>query len=102
MPVDLAGAWRLADAGRYDEALNACRTVLAAGTPSADLFALLGVVHQAKGDPAEAIAAFTRALYLRPDHRDALIHLALLYQAQGQPQQAAAVRRRLARLPGDH
>lgn len=100
-PPDLDQARRLADAGRYDDALAVCRAAQAAAPPSADLFALLGLIHQARGEPADAIAAFHKALYLRPDHREALTHLSLLLQAQGQPQQAAAVLRRLARLPGD-
>lgn len=95
----LVEARRLADAGRYDEALGLCRDALPRFTSAADLHTLLGTLEQARGHTPAATAAFTRALYLQPDHRDALTHLALLYEALGDAPRALALRRRLARLP---
>ena len=91
----LARARRLADVGRLDEALAACRACL--GGPSADLFALLGVLHQARGEADEAARCFERALYLEPGHRDALTHLMLLRRERGDHAQAALLQRRLGR-----
>ena len=42
--------------------------------------------------------AFRKALYLAPDHPDALSHLVVLAERRGDADQAAALRRRLARL----
>jgi chemotaxis protein methyltransferase WspC len=90
----------LADAGRLDEALAACEAHLASG-PSADCFSLLGVIQQARGDRDAAAAAFRKALYLDPDHREALTHAMLQSDREGDTGRAAALRARLARTGGE-
>jgi chemotaxis protein methyltransferase WspC len=93
----LTRARSLADAGRLDEALAA----LPQAPPSADGYSLLGVIQQARGDRAAAAAAFRKALYLDPGHREALTHAMLLAAERGDAGQAAALRERLARIgPG--
>jgi chemotaxis protein methyltransferase WspC len=92
----LARARQSADAGRLDEALARCGELLAAG-PSAEVYSLMGVVHQARQERPEAARCFERALYLQPDHAEALEHLMLLYQLQGDGPRAALLRRRLLR-----
>jgi chemotaxis protein methyltransferase WspC len=97
----LAQARSQADAGQLGEALALCQAQLAGGGVSANLYSLLGVIHEARHEPAEALRCFRKALYLRPDHREALMHLMLLCQQQGNIAQAELLRRRLERLgPG--
>lgn len=88
-----------ADQGRYDEALTLCQAIEQRLGPSADLYTLMGIVHHGREDDGEAGRYFTRALYLAPEHREALMHLMLLSQLQGAHERAAALRRRLERLP---
>jgi chemotaxis protein methyltransferase WspC len=92
----LAAARELADGGRLDEARELCERVIATG-PSAMLFGLLGVIHLAAGRREEAVEAFRKALYLDPDHPDALTHMAVLCDQCGDPGRASGLRRRLAR-----
>ena len=100
-PSSLLLARRLADAGRLDEALAECQAGLGQGDPSADLFGLLGVIQQARGESDAAADAFRKALYLDPDHREALVHVMLLAARRGDTGRAAALRDRLARInPG--
>jgi chemotaxis protein methyltransferase WspC len=69
--------------------------------PSADVYSLMGVIHQARQDRDEAVSCFRRALYLNRDHAEALAHLALLSQEQGDDAQSERLRRRLERAsPG--
>jgi chemotaxis protein methyltransferase WspC len=89
-------ARRLADAGRLDEALAVCRAHLATG-PSPDLYSLLGVIHHARHERAEAAGCFRKALYLAPAHAEALTHLMLLCAEDGDSAAAALLRRRLER-----
>jgi chemotaxis protein methyltransferase WspC len=96
--ADATRARALADAGRLDEARAVCERAVAA-TPAAELYSLLGVVHLAAGRAADAEEAFRRALYLTPDHREALTHMVMLYDRRGDRAPAAGLRRRLARLP---
>jgi chemotaxis protein methyltransferase WspC len=87
----------LADAGKLDEALASCRAHLAAAGPSADLYGLMGVIHQARHERAEAGQCFRKALYLDPGHADALTHLLLLSEEDGDAAAADRLRRRLRR-----
>jgi chemotaxis protein methyltransferase WspC len=96
-PPPLAAARALADANRLSEAKAVCEA-LTAGPGAADAFALLGVVLQAEGKADAAADAFRKALYLAPDHAEALAHLVVLADRRGDAAQAAALRRRLARV----
>jgi chemotaxis protein methyltransferase WspC len=98
-PVDLlARARQQADGGHLDQALATCREHLGRAGPSADLFSLMGALHQARHEADEAFRCFRRALYLDPQHRDALTHLMLCCQERGDHAQAARLRRRLERF----
>jgi chemotaxis protein methyltransferase WspC len=94
-PLDRAR--RLADAGRLEDAL----TEAAQASPSADAFSLVGVIQQARGDLAAAVAAFRKALYLNPVHSEALTHAMLIADHQGNADRAAILRERLARSGGE-
>src|SRR5262249_2017712 len=93
----LVRARTLADAGRLDDALS---EVAQAGS-TADAFSLLGVIQQARGDRSAASAAFRKALYLDPAHREALTHALLLPGQRGDADRAAGWRGRLARIGGE-
>jgi chemotaxis protein methyltransferase WspC len=95
----LSRARRLADTGRLDEALGECQAHLGRTGPSADAYSLLGVIRLARGERDEAAASFRKALYLDPDHREALTGAMLLAAPCGDGL-AAALRARLARLSG--
>jgi chemotaxis protein methyltransferase WspC len=95
--ITLEEARDLADAGRVDEALAACRAQLASGRPSAELLCLLGILHRALLDDVRAAEFFEKSLYLSPNNAEALLHLMLLRQGQGDATRAALLRRRLER-----
>jgi chemotaxis protein methyltransferase WspC len=101
-PVDLlALARQHADGGHLDKAFAGCQQQLKSVGPSADLYSLMGMLHQARQEKAQAVRCFQRALYLDPQHRAALMHLMLLCQELGDDLQAARLRRRLERAaPG--
>ena len=93
----LQNARRLADQGRLDDALFVCRQLVQIG-PSADAFSLLGIIQQSLGASSEANDAFRKALYLDPDHREALTHAMLLSSQLGDETRTAALRERLSRI----
>jgi chemotaxis protein methyltransferase WspC len=93
----LVQARQHADAGRLANALASCRAHLAAHGPSADLCSLQGTIHQARHETTEARQCFERALYLQPDHPEALLHLMLLARQQGDQERASLLRTRLER-----
>src|SRR5690606_17173067 len=71
-------AERLANQGRLDEAMKHCEAHLREHGPSPKAFYILGLVHDGSGDPATATSMYRKALYLDPDHHEALMHLAFL------------------------
>jgi chemotaxis protein methyltransferase WspC len=97
--VDQLGvARRLADAGNLHAAKAACREVLGTNPADPDALTLFGVLSLAMGEFLEANDALRKALYLVPDHADALAHMAVLCARRGDSDQAAAFRGRLERL----
>jgi chemotaxis protein methyltransferase WspC len=97
----LEQARRHADGGRLAEALVSCQEQVLRVGPSADLYSLMGIIHQARQERDEAMRCFQRALYLQRDHTEALTHLMLLSQERGDGMQAERLRRRLEQVaPG--
>jgi chemotaxis protein methyltransferase WspC len=97
-------ATRLADQGRFVEAVAKCDEHLRLHGPSAPAFQLLGVLHDAGGDTDAAIACYRKSLYLDPHNQEVLIHLRLLLEKLDKKQEASVLRnreRRLAERAGD-
>ena len=88
----------LADAGKLEAARTVCENALGEASPTACLFSLLGVIHLASGRQEDASVAFRKALYLDPDHAEALTHMVVLCEQRGDPGQAEGLRRRLNRI----
>jgi chemotaxis protein methyltransferase WspC len=80
-----------------DKALQSCQEHLSIAKPSADAYSLLGVILQARKERKQAVECFRKALYLDPQHDEALLHLSLLYQESGDEAAAKLLRRRLER-----
>jgi chemotaxis protein methyltransferase WspC len=87
-------ALSLADRGLFDEAAALCRRYLQEQRPHADVYCLLGLIHEAARRAGEAEECYLKALYLGPDHHETLIHLSLLYRQQGDGRKAELYRRR--------
>lgn len=94
----LAEAARLADQGRYVEATKLVQAHLGRGSLDAGAHFLLGIIHQAAGDRAAAEGELTKAVYLDPDHDEALLALALLARRKGDVAAEALYRRRADRV----
>jgi chemotaxis protein methyltransferase WspC len=87
---------RLADAGRLEPALAACRSHLAGAPGSARGYYLLGLIESARGERAAAEAALRRAIYLDPSHAEAMEYLANERRRAGDASEAAQLTRRAA------
>lgn len=81
--ADLQTLRRLADQGELAEAAKLGAQHLQAHGPSAEAYYLLGLVHDADGRMAEAADFYRRAIYLDPQHHEALVQLSLLRERQG-------------------
>jgi chemotaxis protein methyltransferase WspC len=88
----------LANRGLLRDAAQACAEHLRSHPPCARSFHLLALLSEASGDDQAAIAYHRKALYLEPNHEEALTHLALLLQKQGDAAGAERLLRRAERL----
>ncbi|MGF6993853.1 CheR family methyltransferase [Paraburkholderia sp. GAS32] len=96
----LQAARALADAGRLTEAANAIKVYLEQHAPHADAFYLLGVLADASGDTNLARGHYRKALYLEPQHAEALAHLATLLELEGDRNGARLLMDRASRAQG--
>ena len=76
-------ARQLANQGKVTEALAYCEHHLRGAPASAETFHLIGLLHDAAGRVSEAAVHYRKALYLDPQHREALVHLAVVLQKEG-------------------
>jgi chemotaxis protein methyltransferase WspC len=96
LPPDLLLARRLADEGRFKDALELCHAHLREHGASAQAHYLVGLVHDANGH-SQAEQYYRKALYLDPNHYETLLQMALLLQKNGDAEQARTFRRRAQR-----
>jgi chemotaxis protein methyltransferase WspC len=96
--AELDTAARLADEGHLVEAARTCETFIREHGASARAYYLLGLVRDAAGEPIEAASFYRKAIYLEPEHPEALVQLALLLGRQGETVAARMLHDRAARL----
>ncbi|CAI8795145.1 putative biofilm formation methyltransferase WspC [Pseudomonas sp. IT-196MI5] len=95
--VLLANIAALANEGKSAEARAACESYLRSHEPVAQVFYWLGLLSDVVGNVLEAQGFYRKALYLEPQHPEALMHLAALLQAQGDAAGARRLQVRAAR-----
>jgi chemotaxis protein methyltransferase WspC len=93
----LARITALANEGNTHMAREACTQYLRAHAPSAQVFYWLGLLSDVGGNTLEAQGFYRKALYLQPQHPEALAHLAMLLAAQGDAAGARRLQDRAAR-----
>lgn len=93
----LARIANLANEGNTQEAREACQQYLRAHPPEAQVFYWLGLLSDVSGNVMEAQGFYRKALYLEPQHPEALAHLAMLLAAQGDTAGARRLQDRAAR-----
>lgn len=88
----------LADRGKMEEALSVCRRYLEADQPCAEVYYLMGLIHESCDRDTEAEECYRKSLYLDPDHFETLIHAGLMYERRHDHEKAALLKNRLTRI----
>lgn len=96
--ISLKEIEQLADVGRLQDAETNCKAFIENSTASAAAYFLLGVIQSASGAATEAEQSFSRAIYLEPDHTEAMTHLIHLAKANGNTIAAEQYKERLSRV----
>lgn len=95
---DLGLALNLANKGKLKAAKIICQEYLDQCGPTAQAFFLLGIIYDAANDVNRAEKLFRQALFLDPNHEEALIFLTLLTEKAGYISEARTLKKRLERL----
>jgi chemotaxis protein methyltransferase WspC len=98
LPVAELSPQALADAGRLEEARDACREHLRRHPENIETLFLLGLIESARADLAAADEAFARVCYLDRNHIPAMDHRIALAERTGRQELADDLRRRCQRL----
>ena len=93
----LASIAALANEGKSAEAQAACERYLREHEPVAQVFYWLGLLSDVAGNALQAQGFYRKALYLQPQHPEALAHLAALLASQGDAAGARRLQERAAR-----
>ncbi|MGH8384220.1 MAG: CheR family methyltransferase [Pseudomonas sp.] len=93
----LASIATLANEGKNTQAREACESYLRSHEPVAQVFYWLGLLSDVAGNVLQAQGFYRKALYLEPQHPEALMHLAALLQSQGDTAGARRLQDRAAR-----
>ena len=98
LPQVLEQVNSLANARRFSEAIALCEAQQRLIGPSAELYFLAGIVHQACGALPSAEDCFQKTLYLDAGHEDALLALSLIATQRGDLELADQYRRSARRV----
>jgi len=92
---ELQSAGELIQSENYDRAIKKLKTAIDSDENNADAWNLLGYASRKNGDLDQSATAYTKALTLNPEHRDALEYQGELYLMLGDK---AAAEKNLAKL----
>ncbi len=93
----LEQAFCLANEGSLAEAASLCENWLQHNAPCVRAYYLLGLIREAAGSGQQAEEYLRKAIYLQPDHQQALVHLALLVEQRGDTAAAEVLYQRAQR-----
>ncbi len=97
--VDFFGeARKMADQGQLRQALQLCETFLIENPVHAEAHFLMGLIYEALHHEEKAEAFFNRAIYLNPEHVEALNHMAFIELQRGNKSGAERLRQRARRI----
>jgi chemotaxis protein methyltransferase WspC len=94
----LRPAEKLANEGRYQEAENQCVAFLQLHPDSAHGHYLLGLIKNSLGEQKTAESLLKKAIYLDPNHEQALILSALIAEQKGDVDAMQSFKRRIERV----
>jgi len=89
---------KLADQGKLKEASALCESYLREDAESAQAYYLLGLIRESEGKDNLVGELFQKAVYLNPNHHEAMIHLALHAGRKGDSETAKKLHQRVQRV----
>ena len=88
----------MADQGDFAAAKKLCLRYIDKHLLEGEGHFLLGVIEHALKNDQDAEVAFMKAIYLKPEHHEALVYMSLIEEGKGNEQQAKIYRERAERV----
>ena len=96
--ISLISVERLANQGKYPEAIELCMAFLKQNPESANGYYILGLIKDLNGEANDADRMLRKAIYLDPNHEPALVLAGLLAEKRGDIEAALSYKRRAKRV----
>ena len=96
--ISLRSVERLANQGKYIDAIELCKLYLSQNPESADGYYMLALIKDLNSESSEAASLLRKAIYLNPNHEQALVMAALLAEKSGDIEAALSYKRRAKRV----
>ncbi len=94
----LVQAQRMADQGKMEDAFRLCEKSVGENAFHIQAHFLMGLICHAMDNEERAEEAFNKAVYLDPNHHEAMSHLAFIMEHRGEWDKAERLRRRAQRI----
>ena len=88
----------LSEKNQFNDAILLCQKHIEEHGPSANAFFWLGTILDENGKPKEAITMLRKAIYLNPEHMEAMKLLASLYSHTGDVKSFQSLTKRIQRV----
>ncbi len=87
-----------ANQSKFDEALIMCMDLINKNTINDEVYFLVGLIYEAQNKFDLSEQNYNKALYLNPNHYEAVVHLSLIYEKQGNTKQATLFKDRAIKI----
>jgi chemotaxis protein methyltransferase WspC len=94
----LERAQQMADRGRMEDALKICQQCVSENAFHSPAHFLMGLIHHAMDEEERAEGCFNKAVYLDPNHEEALTYLAFIAEHRGDRDKAVHLRQWAQRI----
>ena len=96
--ISLRSVERLANQGKYTDAIELCLIYLDQNPESANGYYLMALIRDLNGESAQSASLLRKAIYLDPNHEQALVMAGLLAEKNGDIESALSYKRRAKRV----
>ncbi len=96
--ISLRSVERLANQGKYIDAIELCLIFLSQNPDSADGYYLMALIRDLNGESDQSATLLRKAIYLDPNHEQALVMAGLLAEKKGDIEAALSYKRRAKRV----
>jgi len=87
-----------ANQSKFEEAMEMCSEMIKKNTINDEVYFLVGLIYEAQNKLDLSEQNYNKALYLNPNHYEAVVHLSLIYEKQGNIKQASLFKERAIKI----